>query len=84
MEYRWGEIRANWTQLAMATSEAQSGVAWLNGIASLKLPEEIIEDNDDRKVIQRYTPLGVVAAIVPWNFPIQLGILSSSFSCRKS
>jgi len=25
-------------------------------------------------VITRYTPLGVVGAIVPWNFPIRLAI----------
>ena len=38
------------------------------------MPEEVIEDNEDRKVITRYTPLGVAVAIVPWNFPIQLAM----------
>jgi len=56
----------------MATAEAQSGVTWLAETAKLKIPEEVVEDTEDRSVIQRYTPLGVVAAIVPWNFPIQL------------
>jgi len=58
--------------LAMATNEVESGAAWINGIAALELPDEVVEDNANRKVITRYTPLGVVAAIVPWNFPIQL------------
>jgi acyl-CoA reductase-like NAD-dependent aldehyde dehydrogenase len=59
-------------QIAFATNEVETGVIWLSEIAKLDLPEEIIEDNDDRQVITRYTPLGVVGAIVPWNFPIQL------------
>jgi len=58
--------------LMFARDEVDSGVAWLTGIANLELPEEVIEDNDERKVITRYTPLGVVGGIVPWNFPIQL------------
>lgn len=36
--------------------------------------DDVIEDSPERKVVVRYTPLGVVAAIVPWNFPILLGI----------
>lgn len=55
-----------------ARNEADTGVQWLKGLANLDMPEEVIEDNEDRKVITRYTPLGVVGAIVPWNFPIQL------------
>lgn len=52
--------------------EVGAGVAWLSEMAKLEMPEEVIEDTEDRKVITRYTPLGVVGAIVPWNFPIQL------------
>lgn len=55
-----------------ARNEAETGVQWLQGLANLEMPEEVIEDNEDRKVVTRYTPLGVVGAIVPWNFPIQL------------
>lgn len=39
-------------------------------MASIELPEEIIEDNDKHTISTRYTPLGVAAAIVPWNFPL--------------
>jgi acyl-CoA reductase-like NAD-dependent aldehyde dehydrogenase len=42
----------------------------LSEISKLDMPEEVIEDNEDRKVITRYTPLGVAVSIVPWNFPI--------------
>jgi acyl-CoA reductase-like NAD-dependent aldehyde dehydrogenase len=56
-----------------ATMEAGDGYKWLSEIGKLDLPEEVLEDNEDRQVITRYTPIGVAAAIVPWNFPIQLG-----------
>jgi acyl-CoA reductase-like NAD-dependent aldehyde dehydrogenase len=36
------------------------------------MPEEVVEDSDKKRVVIRYTPLGVVGAIVPWNFPIML------------
>ncbi|CZR69175.1 related to aldehyde dehydrogenase (NAD+), mitochondrial [Phialocephala subalpina] len=58
--------------LMFARNEIDTAVVWLKGLANLDLPEEVIEDNEDRKVIIRYTPLGVVGAIVPWNFPVQL------------
>ncbi len=38
----------------------------------MDVPDEIIEDTEDRQVITRYTPLGVVVGIVPWNFPLSL------------
>lgn len=41
-------------------------------MADIALPEEIIEDNEKRTIITRYTPIGVVAAIIPWNFPLLL------------
>ena len=40
--------------------------------SNFELPEEITEDTEDRQVITRYTPLGVVVGIVPWNFPMSL------------
>jgi acyl-CoA reductase-like NAD-dependent aldehyde dehydrogenase len=41
-------------------------------MAGIELPEEIIEESTSRTIITRYTPLGVVGAIVPWNFPLLL------------
>jgi acyl-CoA reductase-like NAD-dependent aldehyde dehydrogenase len=61
-------------KVQFAAGEVEAGIVWISELAKLDLPEEIIEDTDDRTVITRYTPLGVVAAIVPWNFPIQLGL----------
>ena len=41
-------------------------------IAKNKLPEHITHENDEVKVVTRYYPLGVVAGILPWNFPVFL------------
>lgn len=60
--------------LDLATMEIMASYAWLTETAKLELPEEVMEDNENRTVITRYTPLGVVGAIVPWNFPLHLAI----------
>lgn len=44
----------------------------MRGMAKIPLPEDIIEDTTDRTLVTRYTPIGVVAALVPWNFPLML------------
>ncbi|MEV4895366.1 aldehyde dehydrogenase family protein [Nonomuraea sp. NPDC055795] len=54
--------------------EVYGSVAWLRAIAAQSLPEEVVEDTADRRVITRYTPLGVVGGITPWNFPILLAV----------
>ncbi|OBH13576.1 aldehyde dehydrogenase family protein [Mycobacterium sp. E1747] len=59
---------------AMAEWEVFGSIMWLREVAKQSLPEEVIEDSPRRRVISRHTPLGVVAAIVPWNFPILLAV----------
>ena len=46
--------------------------SWLKAFSQMNLPEEVIEENDERKVINRYTPLGVCCGIIPWNYPMLL------------
>ncbi|MET9416157.1 aldehyde dehydrogenase family protein [Streptomyces klenkii] len=43
---------------------------WLRGTASLSLPETVNEDSTERLSVTRRVPLGVVGAIVPWNYPL--------------
>ena len=59
-------------KLAQASQELDTAIAWIRGHCTLNLPEEVVEDSDQKRVVVRYTPLGVVGAIVPWNFPIML------------
>ncbi|KAJ5479974.1 hypothetical protein N7530_005483 [Penicillium desertorum] len=55
-----------------ATLETTNSINWIRGMAALPLLEDIIEDDDTRTVVTRHVPLGVVGAIVPWNFPLLL------------
>ncbi|KAI9167751.1 aldehyde dehydrogenase [Paramyrothecium foliicola] len=55
-----------------ADAETDATIEWIRGMAKIPLPEDVIEDDANRTVITRYTPIGVVAALVPWNFPLML------------
>lgn len=59
---------------AGAEWEVMGSVLWFREIAKQSLPEELIEDTPDRRVVTRFSPLGVVGAITPWNFPILLAV----------
>jgi acyl-CoA reductase-like NAD-dependent aldehyde dehydrogenase len=52
--------------------ESDATIAWIRGLAHIELPEDVIEDDDKRTIITRYVPIGVVGAIIPWNFPLLL------------
>ncbi|KAH1713920.1 hypothetical protein KXV95_003819 [Aspergillus fumigatus] len=60
--------------LSQAAMEVEMAVAWIKGLASLEIPEVVLENSSERKIVQRFTPIGVAAAIVPWNFPALLAI----------
>ena len=47
---------------------------WAGYTASLSLPEKVIEDSDERHVVQQRVPLGVVGSITPWNWPLIIAI----------
>ncbi|WP_077034888.1 aldehyde dehydrogenase family protein [Pelomonas sp. KK5] len=57
-----------------ARGEVLFGATWLKAVARQELPVEIAEDTPSRRVELHREPLGVVAAIVPWNFPFLLAI----------
>lgn len=59
---------------AGAEWEILGSVQWLREIAKQSLPPEVVQDTEERLVVTRYTPLGVVGGIVPWNFPMLLAI----------
>lgn len=56
--------------LAEAQVEIGASEAFFRYFATMDLPLKVIEDSDTRRVEAHRRPLGVVAAIVPWNFPI--------------
>ncbi|WP_307797282.1 aldehyde dehydrogenase family protein [Actinomadura barringtoniae] len=60
--------------LGDATMEVIGAGVWLKYFADLELPREVIQDDDAAFVEVVRRPMGVVAAITPWNYPLLLAI----------
>ncbi|MFK8399920.1 aldehyde dehydrogenase family protein [Pseudomonas sp. BGr12] len=54
--------------------EIGGAIYWCHEIAKQSLADEIVQDNDENQIVTRYTPIGVVGGITPWNFPLLLAI----------
>ncbi|KAB8446257.1 hypothetical protein FH972_025238 [Carpinus fangiana] len=76
----WGQYEKEFTDLLcretgkpriFADQEVKGVAGFAGHPASLTMPEDIQEE-EDRTVKTTYTPLGVVGAICPWNFPLLL------------
>lgn len=57
-----------------AEPEVDQSISWIRQIAARRIPVEILEDTDSHIVELHHTPLGVVGAITPWNFPVLLAL----------
>lgn len=55
-----------------AAFEVNGAAFWLSSFADMAIPVETNPDAPDRQSITRHVPLGVVAGISPWNFPVLL------------
>lgn len=80
LEARHGEFsklltREQGKPLAHAEGEIAGSIAALRYFAAVELPVEVIRETEDEKILQQRFPLGVVAAITPWNFPVILLML---------
>jgi acyl-CoA reductase-like NAD-dependent aldehyde dehydrogenase len=58
--------------LAMAAHELGGSVAMIRAFAAMDLPVKVLKETNTNRIVMQRTPLGVVAAITPWNFPILL------------
>jgi len=56
--------------LDKAKSEVAGSVFWLKSFADVELPVEVLRDTPDQRVELHRKPLGVVGAILPWNYPV--------------
>ena len=60
--------------LTAAFGEVSGAVAWTRATAKLRPPVEVLKDDETGRVEVRRKPLGVVASITPWNYPILIAI----------
>ena len=58
--------------VAHATGEMYGSIAMIRAFAAMELPVKVLRDDERERIVQMHVPLGVVAAITPWNFPMLL------------
>jgi acyl-CoA reductase-like NAD-dependent aldehyde dehydrogenase len=58
--------------LVHATEEIGGAVALIRVFAAMNLPSKVLRETEHERIVQQHVPLGVVAAITPWNFPVLL------------
>lgn len=77
MEARAGEFASLLTSeqgkpLDQAMFEMMGSIYTLRAFAAMRIETKTLRDEGGNTVIEHRTPLGVVAAITPWNFPVIL------------
>lgn len=60
--------------LRHAAAEVAVATEWLRYFAVLDLPIEVVQDDDNGYAEVQRRPLGVIAAIPPWNYPLALAM----------
>ena len=58
--------------LPQAAGEIGGGIALLRYYAGLAFEPEVLREDETDRIIEHRTPLGVIAAITPWNYPFSL------------
>ena len=58
--------------LGDANIEVFAAAIWCQYFANLETPPQVIQDDAEARVEVVRRPVGVVAAITPWNFPLTL------------
>ncbi|MBR7890055.1 aldehyde dehydrogenase family protein [Marinomonas sp. A79] len=60
--------------LGLAQFEVGGAVGWTHYNAALTMEPEVLEDSPERTVEVHRMPIGVVASITPWNWPLMIAI----------
>ncbi|KAF4668857.1 Succinate-semialdehyde dehydrogenase, mitochondrial [Perkinsus olseni] len=66
--------------LSKANKEVQWAVSCFKKAAEVSIPVKVLHEDDAGRVEVRYCPIGVVAAIVPWNFPLAIAACHAAIS----
>ncbi|WCT74524.1 aldehyde dehydrogenase family protein [Sphingomonas naphthae] len=55
-----------------ASGEVDGSIYWCHALSEQDIPVQVIEDSAERSVEVHHLPLGVVAAISAWNYPLMI------------
>lgn len=81
-----GVLRENLDELALlitleqgkpvpkSKGEIDSALRWIDSFTTMDIPTDVIRDDASETVVLRRIPLGVVAAITAWNYPLLLAL----------
>ena len=58
--------------IGRARTEIASAAYWFAEVAQMTLPDTVLQDSNQAYVAIRRVPMGVVGAMVPWNYPVVL------------
>ncbi|HET6972297.1 MAG TPA: aldehyde dehydrogenase family protein [Phenylobacterium sp.] len=61
--------------LPQAQREMRVAIAALRAFGGFEVPAVVLRDTSEERILEQRDPLGVVAAITPWNFPMTLLVL---------
>jgi acyl-CoA reductase-like NAD-dependent aldehyde dehydrogenase len=62
----------NGKPLANAASEVRAALGHWRDYAQMAIEPEVLRDDDERRIVIRRVPIGVVGAITAWNYPVLL------------
>lgn len=71
-DFAWLLTMEQGKPLFLAHYEVKHSIGMLRAFAAMDLPLETLRETAETRILRQYTPLGVAAAIVPWNFPLVL------------
>lgn len=61
--------------LPEATAEISGAVFGLRAFGAMRTETVVLRETESERIVELRKPLGVVAAIVPWNFPLMLLVM---------
>ena len=60
--------------LNQAFGEVTVGIYHLRHVAAQRMDVKVLKESNKVRILEHRTPLGVVAAVVPWNFPVMIAL----------